>query len=382
MEAASLALSLSNLCDLRTAKCEGQSGSPELRNLTNDRHYTNDGDLQAVIRPSPVSLCRPILGGFQLCLPSFANNPSFEPSALCSAPASVGDRWLQALAAVQQSRLQSALCSASRLASSIHHHTNSPASRFASPLQLSRLQHSGESVPHKPAVGQAVQHPLHLGEGNKETTAAPPRLRLTNVLHDRFEAPPTAYFNDDNDECENVDNLDVNCDGVGSENLDVGDVGDEKGGNEKDCENNNDKDQFQRKKRKKVSKAHTEFNEVIAKDGSIKLQCVDIIDGVMKSTKDWGIEHKVFTISVVNASNNDVAVRIATETFSRSHKLPLSGKLFHVRCIAHILNLVVQDGLSSIKTIVDDVRNSVRFINQSESRLLKFLRLCIIWEIR
>nr|GME05631.1 putative late blight resistance protein homolog R1A-3 isoform X2 [Ipomoea batatas] len=58
MEAASLALSLSNLCDLRTAKCEGQSGSPELRNLTNDRHDTNDGDLQAAIRPSPVSLCR------------------------------------------------------------------------------------------------------------------------------------------------------------------------------------------------------------------------------------------------------------------------------------------------------------------------------------
>nr|GMC63164.1 zinc finger BED domain-containing protein RICESLEEPER 2-like [Ipomoea batatas] len=99
---------------------------------------------------------------------------------------------------------------------------------------------------------------------------------------------------------------------------------------------------------------------------------VDIIDGVMKSTKDWGIEHKIFTISVDNASNNDVAVRIAKETFSRSHKLPLGGKLFHVRCTAHILNLVVQDGLSTIKNVVDDVRNSVRFINQSESRLLKF----------
>nr|GMD17971.1 zinc finger BED domain-containing protein RICESLEEPER 2-like [Ipomoea batatas] len=34
--------------------------------------------------------------------------------------------------------------------------------------------------------------------------------------------------------------------------------------------------------------------------------------------------------------------------------------------------LAPTDGLSSIKTIVDDVRNSVLFINQSESRLLKF----------
>nr|GMD37196.1 zinc finger BED domain-containing protein RICESLEEPER 2-like [Ipomoea batatas] len=91
---------------------------------------------------------------------------------------------------------------------------------FASPFSSRRLQHSGESVPHKPARSG------HLGEGNKETTTAPPRLRLTNVLHGRFEAPPTADFNDDNDECENVDNLDVNCDGVGNENLDVGDVRD------------------------------------------------------------------------------------------------------------------------------------------------------------
>lgn len=99
---------------------------------------------------------------------------------------------------------------------------------------------------------------------------------------------------------------------------------------------------------------------------------VDIFDGLMKCTKDWGIEHKVFTITVDNASNNDVAIRIAKQTFSRSRKLPLDGKLFHVRCTAHILNLVVQDGLSEIKSIIEAVKNSVRFINQSESRLLKF----------
>ncbi|KAL8505859.1 hypothetical protein ACS0TY_016910 [Phlomoides rotata] len=50
---------------------------------------------------------------------------------------------------------------------------------------------------------------------------------------------------------------------------------------------------------------------------------VDIFNGLMKCTKDWGIEHKVFTISVDNASNNDVAIRIAKGTFSKSRKLPL-----------------------------------------------------------
>ncbi|KAK6122949.1 hypothetical protein DH2020_043309 [Rehmannia glutinosa] len=88
--------------------------------------------------------------------------------------------------------------------------------------------------------------------------------------------------------------------------------------------------------------------------------------------KRLGIEHKIFTISVDNASNNDVAIQIAKETFSTSRMLPLAGKLFHVRCIAHILNLVVQDGLYTIKYIIEDVKDSVRFINQSESRLMKF----------
>lgn len=92
----------------------------------------------------------------------------------------------------------------------------------------------------------------------------------------------------------------------------------------------------------------------------------------MKCTKAWGIEHKIFTISVDNASNNNVALRIAKDTFSRSRKLPLDGKLFHVKCAAHILNLIVQDGLFEIQCIIEDVKNSVRFINQSEARLLKF----------
>nr|GLL19721.1 60S ribosomal protein L18a-2 [Ipomoea trifida] len=132
--------------------------------------------------------------------------------------------------------------------------------------------------------------------------------------------PATAADNLDVNGGVNVDNLDVNGDGEQNDNVDVGD---EKDDDEKECENNDNQDQFQRKKRKRVSKAHADFSEVASKDGSIKLQCVDIIDGVMKSTKDWGIEHKIFTISVDNASNNDVAVRIAKETFSRSHKLPL-----------------------------------------------------------
>ena len=53
----------------------------------------------------------------------------------------------------------------------------------------------------------------------------------------------------------------------------------------------------------------------------------------------WGIENKVYTISVDNALSNDVAIKVLKENFEVSGKLLCGGKLFHVRCCAHILEL-------------------------------------------
>ena len=90
---------------------------------------------------------------------------------------------------------------------------------------------------------------------------------------------------------------------------------------------------------------------------------VEIADNIYKCLKEWGIENKVYTILVDNASNNDSTIRILVDTFSRNKKLLCGGKLFHVRCCAHILNLLVQDGLSKINHIIEDIHDSVSFIN-------------------
>jgi len=55
-----------------------------------------------------------------------------------------------------------------------------------------------------------------------------------------------------------------------------------------------------------------------------------------------------------------------------STKLVLHGSLFHVRCCAHILNLLVQDGLSKIKTIIHNIHESVKYINHNDSGLKAF----------
>lgn len=53
----------------------------------------------------------------------------------------------------------------------------------------------------------------------------------------------------------------------------------------------------------------------------------------------------------------------------------------HMRWIAHIFNLVVQDGLKEIGTSVKKVRNAVKFVRYSSSRLDKFKECCELEKI-
>ncbi|XP_062155266.1 zinc finger BED domain-containing protein RICESLEEPER 2-like [Alnus glutinosa] len=97
-----------------------------------------------------------------------------------------------------------------------------------------------------------------------------------------------------------------------------------------------------------------------------------IADALHKCFRDWGIESKVCSITVDNAKANDVALRHLRDVFNMRKSLVVGGKLFHVRCCAHITNLMVQDGLSEIGDIVDCVRDGIKFLVASEGRLKQF----------
>ncbi|KAG6477569.1 hypothetical protein ZIOFF_066836 [Zingiber officinale] len=100
---------------------------------------------------------------------------------------------------------------------------------------------------------------------------------------------------------------------------------------------------------------------------------LQISDAIFKCMKEWGIENKVFTITVDNASSNDLAIRYMKDTIQRSRTLACEGNLFHVRCCAHILNLCVQDGLREIEGIIGNIRESVEYVNRSEARRVQFV---------
>lgn len=88
---------------------------------------------------------------------------------------------------------------------------------------------------------------------------------------------------------------------------------------------------------------------------------------------DWGIDKNLFSITLDNASANDSFVEKLKTQLNYRGLLLLSGKFFHVRCCAHILNLIVQDGLKTIDDSVVKVRDSVKYIKGSMTRKHRFL---------
>lgn len=106
----------------------------------------------------------------------------------------------------------------------------------------------------------------------------------------------------------------------------------------------------------------------------------DIGHSVEKCLRYWGIEN-IFTVTADNASSNDVAIDYLKDEFSAKEGSVLNCKYLHMRCVAHILNLVVRDGLNMkhLSTSIKIIRDSVKYVKHSPARLTKF-RECMEME--
>jgi len=99
---------------------------------------------------------------------------------------------------------------------------------------------------------------------------------------------------------------------------------------------------------------------------------VDIYLFVVGLIRDWGLEKKVFSLTCDNAGSMDVMVaRLKADLLSFA-PMPLVGRFFHVRCSAHILNLIVQSGLKVIDNNIMKIRHAVNYIGSSDARLCEF----------
>ena len=98
----------------------------------------------------------------------------------------------------------------------------------------------------------------------------------------------------------------------------------------------------------------------------------DTIDRVVESCLlKWGID-RLFTITVDNASSNEVAIDYVKKKTKERDNSVLGGEFMHMRCCAHILNLIMQSGLKSIHESIAKVWNVVRYVRASPARFDKF----------
>ena len=61
------------------------------------------------------------------------------------------------------------------------------------------------------------------------------------------------------------------------------------------------------------------------------------------------------TITLDNASSNDVAIHELVDYISQDSLNDIDEESFHNRCFAHILNLIVKDGLKKILGAISKV---------------------------
>ncbi|XP_062112712.1 zinc finger BED domain-containing protein RICESLEEPER 2-like [Humulus lupulus] len=92
---------------------------------------------------------------------------------------------------------------------------------------------------------------------------------------------------------------------------------------------------------------------------------------------DWSIS-KLFSITVDNASSNDVAIRFLKRHYrEKGNGLILDGKFLHMRCYAHIVNLIVSEGLKEKHDSIVSIRHAVRYVRSSPARLKEFKKVVI-----
>lgn len=85
----------------------------------------------------------------------------------------------------------------------------------------------------------------------------------------------------------------------------------------------------------------------------------------------WGID-KVFTITVDDDSANNDAIKYMQRVLNESNGCIAKGEYLHMRCVAHIVNLIVSEGLKEINRSVVRVRAAVKFVKGETSRLARF----------
>lgn len=79
-----------------------------------------------------------------------------------------------------------------------------------------------------------------------------------------------------------------------------------------------------------------------------------------KCMLDWNVDRRISVVTLDNCSTNDAMVDRLMGLIPVDSML-MGGDYFHMRCMAHILNLIVEDGMKVIEEWIKKIRHSVAY---------------------
>ncbi|GJT51352.1 zinc finger BED domain-containing protein RICESLEEPER 2-like protein, partial [Tanacetum coccineum] len=96
---------------------------------------------------------------------------------------------------------------------------------------------------------------------------------------------------------------------------------------------------------------------------------------LMDALMEWNVDTKLSTITVDNCTTNDSLIGKIKDKL-QLNKLIHDGSHIHMRCSAHILNLIVKIRLNVIKVAIENIRESVSYWAATPKRVEKFEETC------
>ena len=99
---------------------------------------------------------------------------------------------------------------------------------------------------------------------------------------------------------------------------------------------------------------------------------LNITDNIMSVLNEFGISNCIISITLDNASANTAAIRFLENNLSEY----IGGILLHQRCACHIINLIVKSGMKLVSSNIENIRNALLWIHNSNPRIAEFKRYC------
>ena len=93
----------------------------------------------------------------------------------------------------------------------------------------------------------------------------------------------------------------------------------------------------------------------------------------MTILQEYGIQNDLFNITFDNVKNNTTAI----ELFNQQLKSLIGNNVYPVRCVCHIINLIIQDGLKYLKIkfkILDMSSCILDFLHINTKNLENFIK--------